>query len=151
MDTILKNTPFNSYSDLFNAVKSGKANIKMLRTDCSEIARIKHPYFSTLGIFIGFLVTLISLIFFAIILNNYWLLLLIPVNFILSFFINYMPKLQYLSLVFLFLALFIFQFPNFVWITFIDIITMNFFYNIWWNRGDFVFVLFSFFKFLVYS
>ena len=133
MKDILNNLPFNSYGDLFFAIKEGKATIKLLRSDCSQIASIKHPYFATLGLYIGFLVTMIFLVFLSFKINNYWLLLLVPINFILSSIISHIPKLKVVAWGILLLDLFVLRLQNFVLITCLDIICIQFFYDIWWN------------------
>lgn len=133
MEEILKNLPFNSYNDLINALKNGKATLKIMRSDCSQIASIRHPHFAVLGMYMGFFVTLIALMFLSIKLQNYWLLSLIPINFILNLFIVYIPKIKTISWILLFVDLFIISFPTWILITCLDIICISFFYNIWWN------------------
>lgn len=133
MKDIINNLPFNSYDDLFNAIVQGKATVKIMRSDCSQISGIKHPYFSTLGIYIGFLITTIYLIYFSINLNNYWLLLIIPVNLVLSSIIIYIPKLKIIACIILILDLFIFKLSSSIFILCLDIILIQFFYDIWWN------------------
>ena len=133
MEEIFNKLPFNSYYDLFNSLKNGKANIKMLRSDCCQIASIRHPYFSILGMYIGFIITMFCLIYLSIKLQNYWLLSLIPINFILSSFIIYVPIIKTISWVMLFVDLFVLEFPIWVLITCLNIIFISFGYNIWWN------------------
>lgn len=82
----------------------------------------------------GFLITIIFLIFFSIKISNYWLLLLIPVNFILSMIIAYIRKLKILAWCVLIIDLFIFKLPVFIFIICLDIICIQVFDNIWWNR-----------------
>lgn len=134
MEEILNYIPFNSYLDIFNAVKNGKATIKLMRSDCSQIASLKHPYFSVLGMYIGFITTLILLIFLSIKLQNFWLLLLIPINFILSTIINYIPILNKIAWIPLIIDMFFVRLPIGIIISSIDIILISFFYNVWWNR-----------------
>lgn len=133
MEEILSKLPFNSYLDLFNAIKSKKATIKIKRNDCMQIAGLKHPYFSALGMYAGFLITTIILILLSFKINNFWLLLYVPINFILSFLIVYMRKIKNICWIALIIDLFFIRFPNFILILCLDIIAISFFYDIWWN------------------
>ena len=134
MEEILNYIPFNSYLDIFNAVRNGKATIKLMRSDCLQIATLKHPYFSVFGMYIGFITTLIMLIYLSIKLQNFWLLLLIPINFILSTTINYIPILKKIAWITLIIDMFFIRLPIGFIISSIDIILIAFFYNIWWNK-----------------
>lgn len=133
MEEISEILPFDSYDDMINSLKNGKATLKIMRSDCSQIAGIKHPVFSSLGMYMAFFITLIALIFLSITLRNYWLLILIPINFILNLIIVYIPKIKTISYFLLFASIFITNFPIWILITCLDIICMYFFYNIWWN------------------
>ena len=133
MEEILSKLPFNSYRDIFNSIHNRKANIKILRSDCTQIAGLKHPYFSTLGMYIGFIITSIILILLSININNFWLLLYIPLNFILSLFVAYIPKVKSICWGILIVDLFLIKLPNFVLIFCLDYIAVSFFYDIWWN------------------
>lgn len=133
MEEILSKLPFNSYGDIFNSVRNGKAKIKLLRSDCTQIAGLKHPYFSTLGIYIGFIIISIILILLSININDYWLLLYIPLNFILSLFVSYIPKVKSICWGILIVDLFLIKVSNFVLIFCLNYIAISFFYDIWWN------------------
>lgn len=130
---IINNTPFNSYEDLFNAIYNKKATLKLLRSDCSQIASIKHPY-STLLMYLGFLITTIIIILCSIKFHNYWLFLFIPINFFLQSFIIYVPKLSSLSFIALLIDLFLFKLPNFITIEFLCVFLISIFYHLWWNK-----------------
>lgn len=134
MEEIFSILPFNTYKDLFNAINNKKATIKLMRSDCVQIAGIKHPYFSSFGMYIGCLITLIINIYLSIILSNYWLLLLIIPTIILNLFIIFVPKLKYIAWIIFLFDLFIVRLPNFITFTCINIILVFFFYNIWWNK-----------------
>lgn len=134
MDEILNSLPFNTYNDLFNAIQNQKATIKIMRSDCTQIAGIRHPLFSNLGIHIGFAFMLVLLIFLSITFNNYWLLIWIPINFILTYIITYIPLLTKISWTVLLLDLFIIKLPFFIFISSLNIIIISSLYNIWWNK-----------------
>lgn len=133
MEELFNFLPFNSYSDMFNAIGNKKANLRINRSDCYKISSINHPAFTSIGLFIGFIVTLVLLVLTSYFYDNYWLLLLIPVNFILTYLIGYFPKLN--ALAWLILIINIIFFANIITtICCIDIILISFFYKIWWNR-----------------
>lgn len=133
IEYILSKLPYNTYFDLMNSVQEGKTTIKLMRSDCSQIAGVKHPYFSTLGMYIGFLVTTIIIIWLIIQSSNYWLLLYIPINFIFPHIILFLPKTKYIAWVVLIIDLFFLKLPSVFMLTSIDIIALFFFYDIWWN------------------
>lgn len=133
IEYILSKLPYNTYFDLMNSVQEGKTTIKLMRSDCHQIAGVKHPYFATLGMYMGFLVTTIVIIWLIIQSGNFWLLLYIPINFIFPHILIFMPKIKYLAWVVLIFDLFIIRLPNVFMITSIDIIALFFFYNVWWK------------------
>ena len=130
---ILKNTPYNTYNDLFNAIYNGKATIKILRGDASQIASVKHPY-SVLSLYLGFLTTTLMIIYFSVISSSYWLLLLVPVNLILQNIIAYIPKLKIIAFSMLMIDLFIIKLYNWIAIECLAVLLISFFYNVWWNK-----------------
>lgn len=133
MEEILSNTPFNNYEDLFNAIYSNKATIKINRSDCNNIAGINHPYFSAFGLYIGLLFNVIITIIYCIFINNYWLLLSIPVFFILPMFAPYIKFLNTMAWIFLIIDLMILQLPIWVAVFTANIIISFLFYKFWWN------------------
>lgn len=133
IDEILSKLPFNTYSDLFNAIINGKATLKIMRSDCSQIASIKHPYCATL-MYVGFLMSTILIIFLAFYFKYYGILCFIPVNFFLASLIVFLPILKVIAWIVLLFDLFIVKLPYFIFVESISIIIIAFFYNIWWNK-----------------
>lgn len=134
INNIFNKLPFNSYEDLFKAIKNNKANFKFNQSTCSQLASVKHPLFGSLGNLLGFVVTTILLVIYSIYFNFYWDLLLIPFNLVLSYLIIFLPKLKTIAWIVLIVDLFFIQLNSFFLIFAIDIILLYFFYNLWWNK-----------------
>lgn len=130
---IFNNLPYNSYEDFINAAKNNKAKLKYGRSACSQIAGIKHPYFSAFGLYIGFLFTAILLTFICSKINNYWFMLLIPFNFFLSSFIVYMKKTKYLCYILLFIDILIYRLPYWITVLYWNFLIIDWFYDLWWR------------------
>lgn len=133
IDKILSKLPFNKYSDLFNAIINGKATLKIMRSDCYQIANINHPYCNMLML-IGFLISTILIIFLAFYYRYYGILFFIPINFLLTYIICFFPMLKHISWIALLCDLFVFKLPYFIFVESICIIVISFFYNIWWKK-----------------
>ncbi len=131
---ILNKLPFNSYQDLFNAVKNRKAIFKFNQSTCSQIAQVKHPYFGSIGNLLGFAVTSILLIAYSIYFHFYWSLLLIPINFVLSYLLVLFPSMKKIAWGLLIVDIFFVKINSFFIVLAIDIILLYFFYNFWWNK-----------------
>lgn len=133
MDELFNFLPFNTYTDLFNALANKKANLRINRSDCYKISSLKHPAFTTIGMFIGFAVALLFIIGMSYLFNNYWFLLLIPINFLLTYLVGYLPKLKFIAWIVLFLNI-IFLSNTAITVCCIDVIMISFFDRLWWNR-----------------
>lgn len=133
MEDLLFFLPFNSYSDIFNAIKNKKATLRINRSDCYKISSIKHSKFTTIGMFFGFATTLLLLLGYCYLYNNYWVLLLVPINFMLAFLIGYFSKLKTIAWIILFFNILFIE-NTIISICCIDIIVISFFDKIWWNR-----------------
>ena len=134
INNIFSKLPFNSYEDLFTAIRNNKANFKFNQSTCSQLASVKHQLFGNLGNLIGFVITTILLIIYSIYFNFYWDLLLIPFNLVLSYLIVYLPKLKKIAWIIIIIDLFLIKLNSFFFILALDIILLYFFYNIWWKK-----------------
>lgn len=132
IDDIMNKLPYNSYADLFSAILSGKADMKFQRSDIMEVASIQKPHFSKLGIYIPFLLSLAFIIWFCVQVNSWWLLLTIPLNFLLTFSICHMPKFHRISFVLIVLAFFI-NIPLWLLTWGVSVLIIHYTYNIWWS------------------
>ncbi len=132
INDVLEELPFNEYQDIFNAVKMGKANMKMNASDAMKIADINHPYVTNLLFFLPILLSIIPVIWYCITVESWWMLLILPINFILSLFIRFMPKIHYLAYIILALGFFIAIPLQFIVIA-ICLIIIHFSYEFWWG------------------
>lgn len=115
IDNILRYTPFNTYDDLFGAVYSNKAKLKLSNTACREIARTEKPFFANLGLYLGIIPSAIITIGISLYTSNYFLLLLLLLDLflplIIYFFNNLNIKTNWLAYVLLICDLFVFKLP----------------------------------------
>lgn len=115
IDNILKHTPYNSYDDLFGAVYSNKAKIKLSNNACREIAKIEKPVFSNLGLYLGIIPAAITTIGISLYTSKYLLLLLLILDLFLPLviylFSNLNIKINWLAYVLLICDLFVFRLP----------------------------------------
>lgn len=114
---ILDTTPFNSYDDLFSAINSGKASIKLSNSACRQISQIEKPLYSNLGLFLGFIPSIFFTIWYSVNTGNFWTLFLILLELLLPYIVylclGFNLKVHYLSYI-VFLANFFIKVPVFL-------------------------------------
>lgn len=112
---ILKDTPYNTYEDLFSAVYNNKARIHLSNLACREISRTEKPIFSAWGLYLGIIPSSIITILLSIGYQNYYLLLLLLLEFIfpitIYFLKNLMIKIGWFTLAFFLFDLLILKVP----------------------------------------
>lgn len=86
-ERILQTTPFNTYFDLFQAVFSGKASIQLSNSACRQICKIKKPFLSGWGMFLGLIPSAMLTVAFSVHSKSYFLLLLILLECFFPFFV----------------------------------------------------------------
>lgn len=108
---ILSKTPFKSYMDLFSSVYAGKATLLLSNSACRQITQIVKPIYANMGIFLGFIPSLILTIWYSIQIENFWFLFLILLELILPhliyFFQNFNCKIHYIAYFVILLSFFI--------------------------------------------
>lgn len=133
IERILKHTPYNSYDDLFGAVFSNKATVRLSNNACRQIAQTKKPLLANFGLHFGFIPSAIATLAFAIYSSNYWLLLLLLAESIFSFanylLLNLKIKTGFIAGIVVICDLFFFRLPLFVLI-----LALSWLFNSWTVR-----------------
>lgn len=132
IDDIISKMPYNSYEDLIYSILGNKSTLTISRNDCAQIAGIKHPNFSFIGMFLGSFISTIFFIFFCITIHNYWYLLLVPINFVINMLIGYIPQIKRFISIALLLNFFVLKSPI-IYIVCFDFMAIAFFYSLWWG------------------
>lgn len=133
INKILEQLPFNTYEDIFNAVNNNKASFKFKFSTAFQISNLTKPICTTLGLFVGFLLTSIFTIVLSMYFNYYLLLLLLPINFILACVINNLKLPKKVAWICFIVNLFLIKLPYPIFIESINIILLYFFNAIWWT------------------
>lgn len=141
IEKIMQHTPYNSYDDLFGAVYSNKAKIRLSNTACREIASIETPIVANFGMHFGFIASAIMTIVMAICFSNYWLLLLLPFEVIFSFAAyllhNLKIKTWYIALIIVICDLFFMRLPTFLLVTSLSWIMCSWSVS-WWAKKAYI-------------
>ena len=138
MTNFINNLPGGSYENLKKLYAENEINFKMERNTAYDIASSKAKIVSLLPT-IYMLLPICVLIIISIIVKNYWLLLLIPVIYVLSLFIHRLKVLSWLSIVGV-LAGLIFNVSLEVLVFPITIVILSIGYFIWWEVTSSIFV-----------
>ena len=140
-EKILKYTPYNTYSDLFGAVFSNKATIRLSNSACRQIAEIEKPIFANFGLHLGIIPSVIMTIIFAVCASNYWLLLLLLLELVFPLgcylFNNLKIKTWIIAAIIVVCDLFIFELPNFLLITALSWIICSLIVR-WWSKKIYI-------------
>lgn len=138
---ILCNTPYNSYQDLFGAVFSGKANIRLSNGACRRIAATKKPFLANLGLHFGVIPSAVLTIGISVYTSNYLLLLLLLLELVFPFVVyllnNFRLKTWPIAAVVVVLDLFVIKMPVWVLITTLSWLFCSWTVS-WWQKKVYI-------------
>lgn len=115
LETILEDTPYNSYEDLFTAIYSNKAKIFISNRALRDIAYSERPFTVSYGNYFGIIPSIVLTVIVAIDQQNLFLLLLILLELILPFTIAFLNAFKiksiWVAICIIIIDLFFFELP----------------------------------------
>ena len=138
---ILQTTPYNSYDDLFSAIRSNRASIRLSNRACRELSSFDHHVFANLGILLGFIPSAILTVACSIHSRNYFLLFLLLFQLIIPYIIYALHSFRIRTwpvvLIAVFVDLFLFELPLFVLIILLSWLFTSWLVR-WWQKRIYV-------------
>ncbi len=115
LETILEDTPYNSYEDLFTAIYSNKAKIFISSRALRDISYLERPFTVSYGNYFGIIPSIVLTVIATIVHQNLFLLLLILLELIFPFIIIFLNafkiKSTWLAIALIIIDLFFFELP----------------------------------------
>lgn len=127
---LFEGTPFNSYTDVVNSIKTGNAKFSYWRSAAYNVATsINKMAFFTY--FLGFILSVVAIIVLSFLAKNYWILFFIPILFFLNIYIH---KLKGLVVICVLVSIIGFFWGMKLWLLslFVSIVALQLGYSIWW-------------------
>lgn len=132
INEILKVLPYNTYDDLIFDCTSNPTHISFVPSKIIQISNIEHPYFTSFGLWIIFILATIVSILLSVIVSNYFALCFIPIYLFASISLKKNKIFKFIAVSTLIFNIF-FKIPVFINIFCISYITIIVLQYIWWS------------------
>jgi hypothetical protein len=136
MEQILKHTPYESYTDLCLALARGRAKVTMPFEECRRIAAKRRYYFSRVGYLLGFVLSALMTLAFAVLEGKYYLLWILPLELSFPILLKRYPKTAVITYIVtvaaLICILFSVQIPLLVFVAYCSWL-ISYFITSWWQ------------------
>jgi hypothetical protein len=135
MEEMLKDLPWNSIEDFWHAIRSGCADMSMMRSTIFNIAQIKHPFIIILGVSSPYLISTTILITLCIVLKCPLAILLMFPNIIYAMFAYNLRSIHNLFMWIVIILGMFFTVPAWLYIWAISIYLCKIIDSLWYAKA----------------